>query len=180
MSALFVCDICVIYIDSGLPVNYTNNSLQVNIMEAFMLNNIESMLGYFSQIRRSYAGKLDLKYEGNKLSPNEIAVLIMLSRNKNIDTASQIGVILGVSKGLVSRSIDALIGYGLVEKKKDELDKRITHLRISKEAELFIDEMRVQINSINEKVFQDIPKEEIEQMENTMLKILNKFKELEE
>ena len=145
-----------------------------------MINNIEGILGYFSQIRRLYAGKLDLKYKDNKLSPNEIAILIMLSRNRNIDTASQIGVILGVSKGLVSRSIDSLIGYGLIEKNKDELDKRITHLHISKEAESFINEMRKQINSINEMVFHDIPKDELDQMENTMLKILDKFKELGE
>ena len=145
-----------------------------------MINNIEGILGYFSQIRRLYAGKLDLKYNDNKLSPNEIAILIMLSRNRNIDTASQIGVILGVSKGLVSRSIDSLIGYGLIEKNKDELDKRITHLRISEEAESFINEMRKQINNINEMVFHDIPKEELDQMENTMLKILDKFKELGE
>ena len=44
-----------------------------------MLNNIESMLGYFSQIRRLYAGKLVLKYENKRLSPNEVSILIMLS-----------------------------------------------------------------------------------------------------
>ena len=145
-----------------------------------MLNNIESMLGYFSQIRRLYAGKLVLKYGENRLSPNEISILIMLSSNKNIDTAGQICVLLGVSKGLVSRSIDSLIGYGLIEKERDENDKRITHLRISNEAAPFIEEMRMQINRINEEVFKDISVDEIGQMERTMLKILGKFKELEE
>ena len=145
-----------------------------------MLNNIESMLGYFSQIRRLYAGKLVLKYENKRLSPNEVSILIMLSSNENIDTAGQICVLLGVSKGLVSRSMESLIEYGLIEKEKDENDKRITHLKISNEAEPFIDEMRKQIDRINKEVFKDISIDEIGQMEKTMLKILNKFKELEE
>lgn len=145
-----------------------------------MLNNIESMLGYFSQIRRLYAGKLILKYEDKRLSPNEISILIMLSSNKNIDTGGQLGILLGVSKGLVSRSIDSLIGYGLIEKEKDENDKRIIHLKISESAKPFIEEMRAQIARINKVVFNDISKDEIAQMEKTMLKILNKFKELED
>ena len=145
-----------------------------------MLNNIESMLGYFSQIRRLYAGKLILKYDDKRLSPNEISILIMLSNNKNIDTGGQLGILLGVSKGLVSRSIDSLIGYGLIEKEKDENDKRIIHLKISESAKPFIEEMRAQIARINKVVFNDISKDEIAQMEKTMLKILNKFKELED
>ena len=142
--------------------------------------NLERMLGWFSTIRKAYADNLDLRYDGYKLSPNEISILIMLSSNKNIDTGGQICILLGVSKGLVSRSIDSLIAHGLLIKRKDEFDKRITHLQISKEAEPFIKEMRSQLKNINEKVYKDIDKEELEQMESTILKIIDRFEKLEE
>lgn len=142
--------------------------------------NLERMLGWFSTIRKAYADNLDLRYDGYKLSPNEISILIMLSSNKNIDTGGQICILLGVSKGLVSRSIDSLIAHGLLIKRKDEFDKRITHIQISKEAEPFIKEMRSQLKNINEKVYKDIDKEELEQMESTILKIIDRFEKLEE
>ena len=142
--------------------------------------NLERMLGWFSTIRKAYADNLDLRYDGYKLSPNEISILIMLSSNKNIDTGGQICILLGVSKGLVSRSIDSLIAHGLLIKRKDEFDKRITHLQISKEAEPFIKEMRSQLKNINEKVYKDIDKKELEQMESTILKIIDRFEKLEE
>ena len=142
--------------------------------------NLERMLGWFSRIRKAYADNLDLRYKDYKLSPNEISILIMLSSNKNIDTGGQICVLLGVSKGLVSRSIDSLIEHGLLEKRRDEHDKRITHLKISKSAEPFIDEMKCQLSNINDKVYKDIDKEELEQMESTILKIIDRFEKLEE
>ena len=142
--------------------------------------NLERMLGWFSRIRKAYADNLDLHYGEYKLSPNEISILIMLSSNKNIDTGGQICVLLGVSKGLVSRSIDSLIAHGLLVKRKDEFDKRITHLQISKEAEPFIKEMRSQLKNINDEVYKDIDREELEQMESTILKIIDRFEKLEE
>ena len=74
-----------------------------------MRQTVEEMLGYFNQIRRVYANELNLKFTNENFSPNEISILILLSNNPSINTSSQLCTILGVSKGLISRSIDALV-----------------------------------------------------------------------
>ena len=145
-----------------------------------MLNNVESILSYFSQIRRSYADNLVLKYKGYKLSPNEISVLIVLVNNKNINTARQLQALLSVSKGLVSRSTDSLMSLGLIKGVKDNKDKRVIHLYLTDESDEFIKDMLRQINDMNNMILQEIPKEELVQMENTMKKILDRFKSMEE
>ena len=73
-----------------------------------MRQTVEEMLGYFNQIRRVYANELNLKFTNENFSPNEISILILLSNNPSINTSSQLCTILGVSKGLISRSIDVL------------------------------------------------------------------------
>ena len=62
-----------------------------------MQKTVEAMLGYFTQIRQVYAGELNRRFEKEKFSPNEMSVLILLSNNRTIDTASQMRVVLGVS-----------------------------------------------------------------------------------
>ena len=74
-----------------------------------MTTNLETMLNYFTQIRRYYANELNKRLKDINLSPNEISILILLSNNHFITTSSQLVVLLGVSKGLISRSIDALV-----------------------------------------------------------------------
>ena len=93
-----------------------------------MQRTVEAMLGYFNQIRQVYANELNRKFEEERFSPNEISILILLSNNRTIDTASQLRVILGVSKGLVSRSLESLAAKGLVECRQDERDRRIQRI----------------------------------------------------
>ena len=79
-----------------------------------MTNNVETALSYLSQIRKVYAERLNIKFQEENFSPNEISVLILLSNNKSINTSSQLTTILGVSKSLVSRSLAALERKGLI------------------------------------------------------------------
>ena len=47
-------------------------------------------------------------------SPNEISILLFLANNPSIDTNSQLCTCLGVSKALVCRSVDALLGKEMI------------------------------------------------------------------
>ena len=96
-----------------------------------MRQTVEEMLGYFNQIRRVYANELNLKFTNENFSPNEISILILLSNNPSINTSSQLCTILGVSKGLISRSIDVLVEKGYIICAKDDADKRIQRLSFS-------------------------------------------------
>lgn len=142
-----------------------------------MQRTVEAMLGYFNQIRQVYANELNKKVAQEKFSPNEMSVLILLSNNKTINTASQLKVILGVSKGLVSRSVEALAEKGLVDCRQDERDRRIQRIHLTERAQPLVVRMKSEIEKINEAFLDGISQEEIDQMEETMTKILDRFTE---
>lgn len=144
-----------------------------------MIQNVETMLSYFSQIRRVYAQEIHLRFKDENFSPNEISILILLSNNTSINTSSQLTLILGVSKGLISRSIDALLSRGLIVCLPDTKDKRIQRIQLTKEATPLILRLQKEIEQINEILLQGISQEEISQMETTMLKIIERFKKRE-
>lgn len=141
--------------------------------------NAEKMLAYFSQIRRVYAEELKRRLKMGNFSPNEISILILLANNSTVTTSSQLGFLLGVSKGLVSRSVDTLIGKGYLETKKDSDDGRIRHLLLTEAADQAVRSMKKEIEEINETILKGISVEEIDQMEATMQKIIACFKEKE-
>lgn len=144
-----------------------------------MISNVETMLSYFSQIRRVYAQEIHLRFKDKNFSPNEISILILLSNNTSINTSSQLTLILGVSKGLISRSIDSLLSRGLIVCLPDTKDKRIQRIQLTKEATPLLLRLQKEIEQINEILLQDISEEEISQVETTMIKIIERFKKRE-
>src|SRR5699024_10051134 len=105
---------------------------------------------YFSQIRRVYAQEIHLRFKDENFSPNEISILILLSNNTSINTSSQLTLILGVSKGLISRSIDSLLSRGLIVCLPDTKDKRIQRIQLTKEATPLLLRLQKEIEQINE------------------------------
>lgn len=144
-----------------------------------MKKNVESMLGYFSRIRRFYAGEINRRFRHEGFSPSEISILILLSNNPSIKTSTQLRVVLGVSKGLVSRSMDSLITRGLAVCVQDPSDKRILRIRLTAESEPLIQRLKQEIQNINEELLSDIPAEDLQKTWETLEKILDHFKEKE-
>ncbi len=142
-----------------------------------MKKSVETMLGYFSQIRRVYANEINARLKDQNFSPNEISILILLSNNPSINTGNELRMVLGVSKGLVSRSLDSLAARGLIQCMKDSSDKRIQRILLTQEAAPLIDHLMEEITEMNEELLADISQEEINQMEITIRKILERFKE---
>lgn len=141
-----------------------------------MTTNLESMLNYFTQIRRYYANELNKRLKDINLSPNEISILILLSNNHFITTSSQLVVLLGVSKGLISRSIDTLVKKELIECKRDGEDKRIVHLYLTNKADALSKVLESEIKKINKEILSDIAEERIKIMEETIIDIADAFK----
>lgn len=71
----------------------------------------------------------DLKKYG--LSTNELEIIMYLNREDNDNTARDIAIYLGLSKGMISRTIEQLIEKGILEIQKDKDDKRILRLYLS-------------------------------------------------
>ena len=89
-------------------------------------------------------------------SPNEMNVLIFLSNNPSINTAKELTVTLGVSKGLVCRSVDTLMRRGYLTSEEDAKDHRILHLRLTQKAAPVIGQTR-----FSEAVTRNISEEEL-------------------
>lgn len=139
------------------------------------MKNVESALNYLSQIRRVYAERLNIKFGGESFSPNEISVLILLSNNKTINTSGKLTTVLGVSKGLVSRSLASLERKRLIEIRLAEDDRRSRYIALTEASKAVICQLREGIREINDVILEDISEEEIEQMENTMRRIIERF-----
>ena len=141
-----------------------------------MTNNVETALSYLSQIRKVYAERLNIKFQEENFSPNEISVLILLSNNKSINTSSQLTTILGVSKSLVSRSLAALERKGLIQTREASGDRRSREIYLTASASAVTKQLSEGIKEINEVVLADISEEEMRMMKETMKKIIDRFK----
>ncbi|MDD5076558.1 MAG: MarR family winged helix-turn-helix transcriptional regulator [Sphaerochaetaceae bacterium] len=80
---------------------------------------------------RQYKSACSEALEEYKFSPAEIDVLMFLSNNKAYDTARDISEFRGISKALVSRSVDTLIRRKFIVTVIDANDHRIIHLRLT-------------------------------------------------
>lgn len=141
-----------------------------------MTNNVETALSYLSQIRKVYAERLNIKFQEENFSPNEISVLILLSNNKSINTSSQLTTILGVSKSFVSRSLAALERKGLIQTREASGDRRSREIYLTASASAVTKQLSEGIKEINEVVLADISEEEMRMMKETMEKIIDRFK----
>lgn len=75
------------------------------------------------------------------LQPVQVEVLnYLVSCNKYSDTSMAVTEYLGQTKGTVSQTIKILEKKGLIEKKLDIKDKRISHLKVTPLGASFLDE----------------------------------------
>lgn len=71
------------------------------------------------------------KYSALGLQPVHVQTLDYLaSCNRFSDTPAALTEYLGLTKGTVSQTLQVLVRKGLIEKKHDDVDKRIVHLKI--------------------------------------------------
>ena len=107
-----------------------------------------------------------------KLSPNEIDILVALHMGK-FNMAKDIAENFEISKSLVCRSVDSLIKNGYIDTKKDEKDKRITHLILKDEAKPIVEALKENREKNNKILLKDIDEKELE----IFNKVLDKMKD---
>ena len=107
-----------------------------------------------------------------KLSPNEIDILVALHMGK-FNMAKDIAENFEISKSLVCRSVDSLIKKGYIDTKKDEKDKRITHLILKDEAKPIVEALKENRERNNKILLKDIDEKELE----IFNKVLDKMKD---
>lgn len=136
---------------------------------------IEEFLRLSNRLREYYGKQIKDRFSEYTFSPNEISILILLQNNTSITTSTQLRVVLGVSKALVSRNVTSLEQKGFVLVKTDSKDKRISHIELTEEAIPVLEKISIEIDKINQVLFQDIPTKDIQCMIETMNKMNEKI-----
>ena len=90
----------------------------------------EGLAMVMMHIRKSVRAAVRDAAREEGLSQNEIEVLLFLA-HKKCDTAREITQFRGISRSLVSKSVDLLMKKGYLEAKQDEKDRRVIHLLLS-------------------------------------------------
>ena len=138
---------------------------------------MEHVIKELAVIRKVYAKAFSESFVHESFSPNEVNILIFLARNPSLNTGRDLSICLDVSKGLICRSVDALIKKEMITARDDPDDRRIQRLVLTKKADPVIQEIFKVNQEISKDIFQGIPEEEIVQMEKTLRKIIQKFHE---
>lgn len=112
------------------------------------------------KIDRTYRKFCQQKLSDWNFTPNEIAVILFLHNNApDLDTASDIVRCKGISKGLIAKSVDSLCRRGYLETIRDTEDRRIIHLRLTKEADPIRRHMEENQHALNQRLLKAIDPE---------------------
>lgn len=136
---------------------------------------IEEFLRLSNRLREYYGKEIKDRFSEYTFSPNEISILILLQNNNSITTSTQLRVVLGVSKALVSRSVTSLEQKGLITVKGIPNDKRISHIELTENTIPVLEKINIEIEKINQVLFKDIPTKDIQCMIDTMNKMNEKI-----
>ena len=134
---------------------------------------IEEFLRLSNRLREYYGKQIKDRFSEYTFSPNEISILILLQNNTSITTSTQLRVVLGVSKALVSRSVTSLEQKGLITMKK--VSENISYIELTEEAIPILEKISIEIDKINQVLFKDIPTKDIQCMIETMNKMNEKI-----
>ena len=116
------------------------------------------MLQWYARYREAYSKYCCRAIIKEPFSPNEMNLLIFLSNNPQMDTAKELTVTLGVSKGLICRSVDSLTQKGEVDKR----DRRIVHLMLTDKAAPIIQLLQENRAKFSQWITQEIPQSDLE------------------
>lgn len=136
---------------------------------------IEEFLRLSNRLREYYGKQIKDRFSEYTFSPSEISILILLQNNTSITTSTQLRVVLGVSKALVSRSVTSLAQKGLITMKKVSENRRISYIELTEEAIPILEKISIEIDKINQVLFKDIPTKDIQCMIDTMNKMNEKI-----
>lgn len=148
-------------------------------MSDFMCNNSDSFLVTFKKARKKMHNFLEKRIKEYNLTSNQIDVLIFIKRNKEYNTAKDIVEYIGVSKGLVSRSIDDLLKRGYITACEDKNDKRKLRLFLTDEGEKIVNIIEEYDREFFEMLTSNITKEEMEVHASIINKIVTNLKNID-
>lgn len=89
---------------------------------------------HFAKVNKVYRKICYQSVEEYHFTPNEIEVMMFLSNNPGMDSASDIAFYKNISKGLVAKSVESLYNKGFIVTEKDKKDRRLIHLILTEQS----------------------------------------------
>lgn len=130
------------------------------------------------RIRKSIRAALRQAGREEGLSQNEIEVLLFLCHN-HLDTARDITQCRGISRSLVSKSVDTLLKRGYIEVRQDEADRRVSHLTLLPKARNIVEKLEQVRREYMETLCRGITREEGEAFMSIVRKMSDNVAELD-
>lgn len=113
------------------------------------------------RLLKLYDAELDEIRRNYGLSRIEITIVGFLHNNPGRDIAAEIAEIRMLPKGHVSKGIDRLIQNGLIQRSRDEKDRRKIHLSLSEAAAPVVREIEEADRRFEEILYRGISEEEL-------------------
>lgn len=123
------------------------------------------------QLKKLIEKKVQPVIEEYDLRPVELDILVLLHREKNIDTAKAIVQRKHLSKAHISKSIDNLSEKGFIQVCEDEDDHRILHIQLTGKSQDVVKRMIAIYAECKETMQTGISQEELEVVKNVVLKM---------
>ncbi|MGL5574560.1 MAG: MarR family winged helix-turn-helix transcriptional regulator [Sarcina sp.] len=133
----------------------------------------------FRKAKKLYKNCIEKDLKKYKLTQIEIEIIIYLSRNIEQNTAKDITEYLGLSKGMISRTIDQLISKKILEIEKDKSDKRISRLRITKDSAPLINDLEKSRTKFLDGITSGIEKSNLDVFANVLEEMIDNLEVLE-
>ena len=111
------------------------------------------------------------------LSKSEKDILLFLRNNPQFRTATDIVKYRSISKSLVSKSVESLIGKGYLTEEQSSQDKRYTYLALTPEATPLVDQLSKVQSDFFHKFSNKISQEEFAQCKSIHQKIIDGIEE---
>lgn len=142
--------------------------------------NHESFFIVLSKFMKEYR-KISFKaIEEYEFTPGEIDVLMFLFNNTSLDTAKDISKFKGISKSLVSRSVDSLLEKKLISATPDEQDKRIVHLMLTGNASDIVEKLKISRELFSQKVTEGISENDLKTFVTVIQQMLENVNHMKE
>ena len=114
------------------------------------------------QLKKLLAKKVEPIIQECDLRPVEMDILVLLQREKSIDTAKGIIQKKHLSKAHISKSIENLRSKGFIQLEEDESDHRILHIRLTEKSKNIIEEVSEIYEECKEIMQRGISEEELQ------------------
>ncbi|WP_088067961.1 MarR family winged helix-turn-helix transcriptional regulator [Gottfriedia luciferensis] len=99
---------------------------------------IDDLTNLMIQVRKNWQKTED--EVKNSLTPPKYLLLYLIYKNRK-STASELGKQIGLSSGSITTAVNKMVSNQLIIRKRDNRDRRVTWLELSKEGERTVEEI---------------------------------------